>query len=346
MEFVRRNIGFVIRVLVSAAILIYLARKINFAETWEIAREMDPALLVAAFLCFAPMLALTAWRWQILLDVQRIHLTFSQVFQLNLVGHFFNAFLLGSTGGDVVKIFYATRAAPKQRSAAGLSVIIDRLLGMVVLLGIALVFCFWMWRFLTSSPEGDTMDVAIFGWHLILTPALAVYLTIGIGAAAAAFIGASLGLPPIKAWAKRHGMWERLPLHGTLERIFDAYQRYSTAYAALAVSTLISIVNHALNIILAWLILRAMNLEAPFWEFASIMPIILLLIAVPITVSGFGVREGLCILFFTLFGFSQEHAIAFSLTLWLVYTLWSVIGGIVYLRYETPPALSAEEIQA
>jgi hypothetical protein len=345
MEFFRRHIGLILRIVICAAILYYIAGKIEWAKTLGILKAMDPLWLAASFLAFAPMLAITAWRWEVLLAVQGIKLPFAQVFQLNLVGQFFNAFLLGSTGGDVVKIYYATRAAPRKRSAAGLSVVIDRLIGLLVLIGIALVFIATQWDFLTRSAPGDESDQAVLGFSH-LTPALAVYLVLAIAVGATVVIGASLMLPGIKRWAKARGLWERLPLHGTLERVFDAYQAYSQAYSAMGVVILQSIVNHAINIVLAWCILRAMHLDADFWKFASILPIIFLLIAVPVTISGFGVREWLCILFFALFGFSKEHAIAFSLTIWMVYTGWSVVGGLMYLRYETPPDLSGEQVQA
>ena len=65
---------------------------------------------------------------------------FWRIFELNMIGQFFSAFLLGTTGGDVFKIFYAARAVPERKAAVAFTVIVDRVIGMIALLlfGVAL----------------------------------------------------------------------------------------------------------------------------------------------------------------------------------------------------------------
>jgi uncharacterized membrane protein YbhN (UPF0104 family) len=63
-------------------------------------------------------------RWRRLLSVQKINLGWWRTFRVYLIGAFFNLFLLGATGGDIVKIYYAMRETASKKSAALLSVMV------------------------------------------------------------------------------------------------------------------------------------------------------------------------------------------------------------------------------
>ena len=93
-----------------------------------------PGWIVAACFCFAPVLLIVSWRWRMLLAVHGVHLAFWRIFELTMIGQFFSAFGVGTTGGDVIKIFYAARAVPQRRAAVAFTVIVDRVIGFVALL--------------------------------------------------------------------------------------------------------------------------------------------------------------------------------------------------------------------
>lgn len=319
----RRHIGLIARLAVSAAVLFYIARKIDWAQSVHDAAAMNPRWLLAAFLCFGPMLAATAWRWQILLRVQDITVSWWQALQLCLVGQFFNAFLLGSTGGDVVKIYYVTRATPEKKAAAALSVVVDRIFGLMVLLLIALGFCFAQYAFLTSQKEA----------------ADAVYATLTIAAGAVVFGLASSQFTAIRTAFQKMGWWEKLPLHGVLDHLITAYERYGSAWRSNGACVLISIANHSFNFVLAYCIALALGFQVPLWPFISTLPIFFLLSSLPISISGLGVREGLAIILLKLVGIDNDHAVTFSLTFFAVMLAWSLVGALFYLRYQTPVEL-------
>jgi uncharacterized protein (TIRG00374 family) len=303
---------------------------VDWSRLGAIAVTMDPLWTLLAFLCYAPMLAITAWRWSILLRVQNIVISFGRAFELCLVSHFFNAFLFGVTGGDMIKIYYATKTAPETKEAAGLSVVVDRLIGLAALLVFAVILCAGQYDFLNANAETRA----------------AVWCVLAIAAAAVALGVVSLFLPVLKNWAMRRGWWQRLPLRGLLERLLDAYLRYHSAWGANIEALVLSFFNHSCNFVMAYCVARALHLDVPFWPFLSILPIINLLIALPISISGLGVREGLSVLFFSLLGYDREHAMTFSLTLFFLMLIWSLIGGLLYLRYEPVPVALRDEVTA
>ena len=57
-------------------------------------------------------------RWWILLKVQQIHLSMSRVAGLFLIGMFYNQFLPGGTGGDIVKTYLLWKETPDKKPGA------------------------------------------------------------------------------------------------------------------------------------------------------------------------------------------------------------------------------------
>ena len=100
-----------------------------------------------------PTLLIVSWRWRLLLGVHGVHLRFWRVFELNMIGQFFSAFRVGTTGGDVFKIFYVARAVPDQKAAVAFTVIVDRVIGMVALLLFGVVLSFTQLPLLFSQPR-------------------------------------------------------------------------------------------------------------------------------------------------------------------------------------------------
>ena len=96
------------------------------------ALRVSPGLLIAAIFVFMPILFVQAYRWWLLLQTIRINLPPGRVFALNMVGNFYNSFMPGSTGGDLLKAYYVAKQTP-HRTRAIMSVLIDRAVGLLAL---------------------------------------------------------------------------------------------------------------------------------------------------------------------------------------------------------------------
>ncbi|MBR5604856.1 MAG: flippase-like domain-containing protein, partial [Verrucomicrobia bacterium] len=75
---------------------------------WEIITLIRPLSFFLSLLSVGATVLLGAWRWHILLEAQGICVVFRRTFQITMIGQFFNSFLLGSTGGDLLKAYYGT----------------------------------------------------------------------------------------------------------------------------------------------------------------------------------------------------------------------------------------------
>ena len=102
-------------------------------------RAADYLWLIPGVLSIGCAFLFQTERWRLLLGVQGIHLGWWRTFRVYLIGAFFNLFLLGATGGDIVKIYYAMRETSSKKTAALLSVLVDRMVGMLALVAITAV---------------------------------------------------------------------------------------------------------------------------------------------------------------------------------------------------------------
>jgi uncharacterized protein (TIRG00374 family) len=129
---VKKTIITTLQAFVTLAVLVVVFRdpqkRHDMADT---IRNADPLWLFAGFACYGIVEMLAGIRWHLLLRVQGIHLGWPRLFMLLIIGVAFNYLIPGGTGGDVVKVFYLLKETPGKRSAALLTVLMDRLVGLM-----------------------------------------------------------------------------------------------------------------------------------------------------------------------------------------------------------------------
>jgi len=316
MEKFRRLGWLLLRVAVSVGLLTLIIQRVPWRGIGQTLREANPVWLLGAILLAGVQVGFASLRWQALLRAQEIAFSLGETMRLTLIGHFFNAFLPGSTGGDLVRIYYAVRLVPKQKAAASLSVLYDRFVGVVVLLFIGSGLCFPLYPILSKSS-------------LVLEVLLAfVLVALGI------FLVALLAwlLPSLLRRRSFRLLESHAPFHRLLEELSHALRRFAADPNATGRAALFSFASHGSTFGFAWFAATALQLPIPFWSLAGILAVVSVLDAIPISISGLGVREGLLVLFFQPLGLASAQAVTFSLLFFGTTLFWSFVGGIVYWR--------------
>src|SRR5947209_7700516 len=140
-------------------------------------------LLLATIICIASVL-LTFVRWYILVRAQDLPFTPAAALRLGLVGYFFNTFLPGSVGGDLVKATYIARAQSR-RTVAVATVILDRAVGLCGLFWLAAILggAFWVSGELQALAKNDvaqtTLETIVIGSIGIMTASLLFWVVLG-----------------------------------------------------------------------------------------------------------------------------------------------------------------------
>jgi len=289
------------------------------AEIFASLRQADPFWLWIGLALYGVTEAAAGVRWQLLLVVQGIHLAWRRVLSLVFIGLFFNFFIPGATGGDAVKIYYLLKETPGQRTAALLSVVVDRLLGLFALVLLAATLIALKWSWLTSNPE-----TAQWVWVVLAVLGGSVLFL------AASFVLSSRHLV--------HRLPARFPGRDKLAEIALAYSLYGRHWRASAGAFLISVPAHLGYYGTFYCAARAFGggaVELPsISEFFAVMPIIGTITSLPISLGGIGWREMLFETFLRdLCGVSGGLAVAISSTGYLLTLAWGLLGGALYLLY-------------
>jgi uncharacterized protein (TIRG00374 family) len=268
-----------------------------------------------ALAAFGLVLVLQTQRWQLLLRAIGIRFAWLRTWQLVMVGMFFNFVLPGSTGGDVVKIFYAMRETESEKAAAFLSIVLDRVMGLLALALVSAVVVLWKFQALMSTPIAQ-----------------------GLLAAIALILGGSVAVTVVAAVVAALHLENRLPARMPLRRgILDlavATRLYAKSPGALLGAFGLSVLVHLIIFATFYFSARAFMAALGLADIYSVMPIVNTLTALPISLQGVGVREQLFEhLLSGLYGTPAAIADLVSMGGYLVTVAWSLVGGLVFMFY-------------
>ena len=308
--------GLWLRFAISAALLFVVFRKFHWAELGAQFRAASPAWLLAGWLLFGAAVTISGVRWWLILRGQQVWIGFRDLLSIVWIGQFFNIFLLGNTGGDLIRVLYIIREAPRAKALAGTSILLDRVMGLVVLAAVAMGAVFSEWSLFRSHAE--LRDIV---W------ALAAIL-----AGALAGCAALLWFPLARlclAWPKL----ERFA--GTAEDLQAAMRRFAASPLLAGAVIPISIGVHVCNFAAGYCIARALGVGLGYLTVGVIFAVVFFIIALPVSIGGHGLRESAFVLIFSFFGVGATLAVAVSLLFAVLTTIWSLLGGIVYWIYKT-----------
>jgi uncharacterized protein (TIRG00374 family) len=286
-------------------------------ELWHTLNLVEPTALVVSLVFMGLTIVLGLLRWRMVLGVQGLNLSLGRTTEISLVAHFFNSFLLGSTGGDLLKAYYAARETHHKKTEAVMTVLVDRLIGLFAMLLFACLMMLPNFQLLSQHRR-----LAALVWFVVLMMAAC-----GTVLALSLWGGVSKTLPDARAKLRR------LPKGELLERALDACRQFGRERFFLARMLGISMVLNVCCVLQIIALAAGLHLTISPWALFVIVPVIVCISALPITPSGLGVRENLYVLMLAVPEINVEPTRALSLSL-LAYAgslFWSILGGIVYL---------------
>jgi uncharacterized protein (TIRG00374 family) len=255
-------------------------------------------------------------RWHILLKVQRIHLSVPRVSGLFLIGMFYNQFLPGGTGGDIMKSYLLLKETPGKATGALLAVVFDRMVGLVALIIITGTLIGLRYQWLTQLTETRHL---VWGLLLILGSAILMLLT--------SFV--------VSGWNLAHKLPQRFPGREKLIELSAAYHLYAHHWRATLAAFGASIVAHLSTFATFLFVAYAFHAKIRVLDFFAIMPIERTISALPISLAGVGLREKIFqVMLHGLCGVPEADAVLIGSMSFLVMLACCAPGGIVYFFYK------------
>jgi glycosyltransferase 2 family protein len=295
-------------------------------------RQADYWWVGAAILAYLVVEVAAAVRWQILLRVQKIRLSVARLSGLFLIGMFYNQFLPGGTGGDIIKSYLLLKETPDHKAGALLAVVFDRLIGLVALVAITVTLVTLrfdlLWRTPVSVESGFTP-------HQLLI-ALGILLTVSVSGLVASFV--------ISGFNLFHLLPHKFPGRDKLIEIAAAYHLYARHWIATLFAFGTSLVAHLATFATFLFVAYALHAEdvrktpptpVPAIDFFAVMPIERTITAVPISLAGIGLREKLLqVMLNNICGVTVEKAKLIGSLGFLVIVICCAPGGLVYFFYK------------
>jgi len=279
--------------------------------------KADPYWLIPGFLCFGLVLVCSAFRWQLLMKTQGIRLTWFRVWQLVMIGMFYNLFLPGGTGGDLIKVFYAMKEAPKLKSAVFLSILVDRITGLFALILVSLGVFF------------------AFHTTLMASPLVRAFL-MAVGIIFAGFSSLILIAILIDRFHLANRLPKKMPAHSFVIETARAFSLYARDWKVIIAAILISMPLNLFIFSAAIFSAFAFKGNPGASAMTSVIPIVNTISSLPISVAGVGVREKLfATMLNSLYGTPEDLGVLISITGFSIVVLWGLIGGIVNLFYRS-----------
>jgi glycosyltransferase 2 family protein len=254
-------------------------------------------------------------RWQILMRVQGMFMSWRRATMLFFVGLFFNLFMPGYTGGDFARLYYLMREFPGKRKEAILTVVMDRLIGVAALMATAVVTTVPRWQWLQRTPQATVLLWVLIG------------MLIG-------FVLLSSGSFVVTGFRLLNKLPEHFPLRERLVETSEAYHLFARSKKSLLYAFLLSFPVLFSFYGAFYCTARALRAGVSILDMFSIMPIVTVIISLPITPSGIGFRESLLeILLSDLCAVPYQVGVLISLLGFAYFVLFGIAGGITYLFY-------------
>lgn len=282
-----------------------LAVKVGISGTVEQASRLPFDAACGFVLLIATQFFIISWRLQLVLKALGHRCSFWACLRSNFAGGFVSQTPLTVVGGDLVRLWVlSTGNVPLQDAASAVAV--DRLLGMTALLMLVLLSAVPLWLMLNDS----NMQLGLVAGILIALLGLAGVLLLRL----------------LPEWSRRSRIvhWAT-EMAGALGRIL-VNRHYGIWTLGLGICS------HLVSITITYGIARALGASLTIVDCLILAPFPLFLSALPISLGGWGVREGALVVAFGLVGVPSQMALAISVLFGLSILAATLPGGLVLLE--------------
>ena len=301
------------RLVITAAILAYLLRSIDLGAAVHAMLRVNPWWFAFTLLLVAADRVLMAVRWLLLLRAADVDIPAASALRIFLRSSFVGSFLPAGVGADAARA-YEIASRTSRGSQAVASVGIDRILGLVAIaiLGIA----------------------GLAGWAQHVDPALRLRLM-----AVAAFGGlAVLAIFWVDRIARAvvPSRWHGTRWGRRILRLGDAIGAYRAHPKVLAQVMALSIAVQLVRVFQGYGLGRGLGIQVGLEYYLVFMPIAMLVLLLPVSISGFGLPQAAIVWLLRPMGVPDAESLALSTLLIVVGIIGNLPGALLYAVRRKP----------
>ena len=312
----RRWILLALKLGISAGLLYWAFRSVDLGAVAGHLARLDAFWVAVALAALAAQVAVAGQRWAWIATRLGAALAAGRAIRYSFAALFFNQALPSTVGGDAMRVWLLGRA-DRQWKRALYSVFVDRAAG-VGFLAVVVAACLPWSLDLIAAPAGR-----------------AAVLVIGSGGVAGLVLGLALGFVTpgrrLAAWRLARFLFEIAGAARTA--LLDRARGPGIA--------VLSIVIHVLTVFAAWCLARAIASSPNAINMLILIPPVMLISMIPISIGGWGIREGAMVVAFGYAGIEPSRALAVSVLLGATTLAVGIVGGVVWLAERNPARAAA-----
>ncbi len=298
-----------IKLTISLTIVIWLIHGVDIREFTARFSNINLYLLLLAVLLLFSLAFLHAARWVEIIRVNQAVMSYKTAIQLVLEGYFFSQALPSSIGGDAVRIWRAHKAGLSLTSSIN-TVILDRLFGLIALLLMTLMSVPWLMNLLADTA---------LRWAIILI-----------------LISSMVSVLMLLTLARLEGRDLKWKVVSSAIQISVTAKRILFNTRSSLVTLILSVGVHFFVALSIFILAHALGIVVGFVNCVVLIPLVMLVTLLPISIAGWGIREGAMVVALSLIQVSRSDAIAVSLLFGTIMLIVSLPGGLFWLRTRYP----------
>ncbi len=306
-----------VQILLSVALIAFLLRTpIDWQAVRDTLLRANVRWLVAAFAVMFASNVLGAFQWSRLLVTVGIRIPFWKVCAYYHVGLFFNNFVPANLAGDFARVLDASRGGTATRATAFSTVLMDRMIGTVALGGLAVVTTLPAIREL-AIPAAYVGSIygGVFGFFVLAVVMLWAVFHPKL-------------LSAIETVLTRIGLGRLRPALDDLSARLAAFRGRRRMFMELfTIAAGVQIMRVGVHVLVA----RALGIHVGLGYFFLFVPLLAVIVSLPISLGGIGLRENAGIVLFGLVHVGRSLALTLQETTYLVALAVSLLGGVVFL---------------
>ena len=270
----------------SAGLIFWLIRETNINHIFDIFIKLNSIDFLLIFLVLFIEIIVASARWNKVLKVLEFNVTYLESIKLLWIGLFFGQVMPSSVGGDVFKGYYLKKKGYTLKNTA-IAVLLDRIFGLFALVVVAI--------FLLPLVF-STISEPVARWSII---SIISFAAVGISALF---------------------LFDRAPSFMSRLKLVKFFIDFITELRVLLFSKNIglsllslSVLIHVVSITSIVVISQILFDNIPVVGLILVVPLVILFMALPISIAGWGVREGVMVIGLGYVGVSSDAALAISL---------------------------------
>lgn len=305
----------VLKFVFAISLLYWVVNKsdINFQSFRNI---IDLELIFVVLILTTLMLLFNNWRWWVLLQARKFDLSFFESLRLTFIGLFFNFVVPGSVGGDLIKGYYVCRQHNQRKVEAGFTIIVDRLVGLFVMLNMGILGIILSWKIARENP----LILKMFG--------IMVTISILIISLAIVFF-----LYDKKLETGRFAGGRICKMYPVISAVLSGVSAYRKNIRALLSAVVLSFIGQILSVFIFMYIGYRLEEVLPFETHLFVVALGFITSSIPLTPGGVGVGQVAFYFFFKLYTGQNLQVGALGITIMQLFMFsLGLLGGLLYLR--------------